>query len=232
MQGQRERTSEAILESEARLRELDARLASDAEVEYGQVSSELMQVRESLTKLQDRVDRLVVRAPVAGRLKDLKVRRPGAVIPPGMVVAEIVPQDQRLKVEARLSPRDVGHVRPGQQVAVKVESFAFSTYGAITGRLERIAASTTTDPDGALYYKAVIALDQDYVGSNPDRNMLQSGMTCRPHRDRRTLDPAAPHRAGARRTGERPARTLSGRSFAPERMRGLGSISPCVEERV
>jgi HlyD family type I secretion membrane fusion protein len=177
LQGQLERISEAIFESEARLRELDARLASDAEVEYGQVSSELMQVRESLTKLQDRVDRLVVRAPVAGRLKDLKVRSPGAVIPPGMVVAEIVPQDQRLKVEARLSPRDVGHVRPGQEVAVKVDSFAFSTYGAIIGHLERIAASTTTDPDGALYYKAVIALDRDYAGADPSRNLLQSGMT-------------------------------------------------------
>lgn len=60
---------------------------------------------------------------------------------------------------------------------MKVESFAFSTYGAITGRLERIAASTTTDPDGALYYKAVIALDRDYAGTDPGRNLLQSGMT-------------------------------------------------------
>jgi HlyD family secretion protein/adhesin transport system membrane fusion protein len=136
-----------------------------------------MQVRETLTKLQDRADRLVVRAPVAGRLKDLKVRSPGAVVPPGMVVAEIVPQDQLLKVDARISPRDVGHIRPGQTVAVKVESYSFSTYGAIGGRVERIAASTTTDPDGALYYKAVIALDQGYAGMESGRNLLQSGMT-------------------------------------------------------
>jgi HlyD family secretion protein/adhesin transport system membrane fusion protein len=94
-----------------------------------------------------------------------------------MLVAEIVPQDQHLLVEARLSPRDVGHAKPGQAVSVKVETYSYSTYGAIPGRLARIAASTTADSEGALYYKAVIALDRDFVGSEPDTHPLRAGMT-------------------------------------------------------
>src|SRR5215212_6868938 len=121
--GQSQRAGEAALEAEARLRELDARLASEAELEIGQVSAELTQVRQSLAKLEDRAERLIVRAPVAGRIKDLKAKTPGIVVAPGMLVAEIVPQDQRLLVEARLSPRDVGHAKPGQPVSVKVETY-------------------------------------------------------------------------------------------------------------
>jgi membrane fusion protein, adhesin transport system len=177
LEGQLERAAEAILEAEARLRELDARLANEAELEIGRISAELLEVRESLAKLRDRATRLVVKAPIAGRVKDLKASSAGSVVSPGSVVAEIVPQDQPLRVEARISPRDIGHVRPGQQVAVKVESFSFSTYGAIPGRLERIAASTSADPDGMLYYKSVILLDRAYVGAEPHTRRLTSGMT-------------------------------------------------------
>lgn len=175
--GQSKRSDEAVLESEARLRELDARLASEAELEIGQVSAELLQVKETLSKLQDRAERLVLRAPIAGRVKDLKARTVGSVVAPGMVVAEIVPQEQRLLVEARLSPRDIGHAKVGQPVSVKVESYAFSTYGAVPGRLDRIAASTTADADGAVYYKAVIELERGYAGYEPNVHALRSGMT-------------------------------------------------------
>lgn len=175
--GQSQRNAEAVLESEARLAELNARLISEAEVEMGQVSADLAQVREAMTKLGDRAERLVVRAPVSGRVKDLKVRTSGSVVAPGMILAEIVPQDQRLLVEARLSARDVGHAKPGQAASVKIESYSYSIYGAVPGRLARVAASTTTDPDGNVYYKTIIELDRSHVGFEPDIRALRAGMT-------------------------------------------------------
>jgi HlyD family secretion protein/adhesin transport system membrane fusion protein len=177
LDGQLQRTTEAVLEAEARLRELDARLASEAELEIGRVSAELLEVREAMAKLRDRAERLVVRAPTAGRVKDLKAAGAGSIVTPGMTVAEIVPQDQPLRVEAKISPRDVGDVRLGQPVEVKVESFAFSSYGAVPGRLEQLAASTTADADGALYYRSVIRLDRDHVGADPSARRLKAGMT-------------------------------------------------------
>lgn len=177
LEGQLQRSAEAILEAEARLRELDARLANEAELEMGRISAELLEVRETMAKLEDRAERLIVRAPVAGRVKDLKAPGPGTVLPPGMIVAEVVPQDRRLQVEVRISPRDIGHVRPGQPVEVKVESFAFSTYGAVPGRLERVAASTSSDGDGTPYYRSVVRLDRDYVEAKSGTRPLRAGMT-------------------------------------------------------
>ncbi len=171
------RAREAIGEAEQRLVELDTRLSADAMRELGAVTSELRQVEEARVRLDDRVARTQVTAPVRGVVKELRVRTEGGVIPPGGVLLDIVPIGRELQVEARLQPSDIGQVRIGQNVAVKVSTYDYARFGSVPGKLTHLSASTLIDPQGRPYYKAIVALEKDHVGDDPKRNLVLPGMT-------------------------------------------------------
>lgn len=130
-----------------------------------------------MAKLEDRANRLEIRAPVRGIVKGLQAHTIGGVIAPGALVLEIVPMDEELVVEARVATTHVGHVEVGQPVTVKVLTYDFARYGGIPGRLRSVSASTFVAEDETPYYKAVIALDRNYVGGDPNRNLVLPGMT-------------------------------------------------------
>lgn len=171
------RAREAVAEAEQRLIELDTRLSVDAMRELGSVTSDLRQIEEARVKLEDRVARTTITSPVRGIIKDLRAYAAGAVVPPGGNIAEIVPVGRELIVEARISPADVGQLRPGQPVAVKVSTYDFAQFGSVPGSLLSVSASTFHGPQIAPFYKALVRLDQAYVGSDPARNQLRPGMT-------------------------------------------------------
>ncbi len=176
--GQIATVREESAEIETRLVDIDASLRQEALQELGEASAELAQVEESLRRSEDRFRRLDVTAPVRGYVQDLRVNTVGAVLPAGGVLMEIVPVDQVLLVEAKISTRDVGHVRVGQPVAIKVTSYDFARYGAIDGTLQSVSATTLVDEqDGHPYYKATVELSQPHVGNTPGLNPVLPGMT-------------------------------------------------------
>ena len=167
----------AIAEVTSRLAELETRLRNDALAEMGALTVELAQVDEAKAKLEDRLARLEVHAPVRGIVKGLGVNTVGGVIAPGQAILEIVPVEAELVVESRLSTRDIGHVEVGQPVTVKITTYDFGRYGSIPGRLQSISASTFEEEGEEPYYKAVIALERNHVGADPLRNLVLAGMT-------------------------------------------------------
>jgi HlyD family secretion protein/adhesin transport system membrane fusion protein len=172
------RAEQELAEARVRLAEHDARVSSDAMNERGKVLGELAQVRENLLKLEDRVRRLEIRAPIRGYVKGLRINAAHAVITAdGKPLMEIVPDDSRLLVEARISTRDIGHIRIGQRVKVRVDTYDFARYGAIPGKLEGLSAATFLDKDGRPYYRATIALARAYVGLPSSRLEVSHGMT-------------------------------------------------------
>ena len=170
------RAKGALAESRNEIFELEAQLGAKAVTEMGEVSGELAQVREALRKLEDRADRLEIRAPVRGIVKGLATRTIGAVVPPGETVMEIVPFDDTLVAEVRIQPRDVGHLTVGQPAQVKVTTYDVARYGVVEGTLARISASTFRDEDGEPYYKGVIELSKAHVGETPGLNPILPGM--------------------------------------------------------
>ncbi len=171
------RALQSIAEAEGRLAQIDAELRNDAVTQMGLVSAELAQLRQTVTRLHDRVRRLEITSPVRGVVKGLTVNTVGGVIPTGGVIAEIVPVDNDLIVEAQFSPSDVGHLEIGQTASVKVQAFDFARYGAVEGVLEQLSATTFKENDGTIYYKGIIRLSQSHVGDNPIENMILPGMT-------------------------------------------------------
>ncbi|MBF0358541.1 MAG: HlyD family type I secretion periplasmic adaptor subunit [Magnetococcales bacterium] len=146
--------------------------------ELGIVTAELSQVSEGIARLEDRVARLEIFSPVWGIIKDLKPSTIGGVIAPGSVLTEIIPLDATRRVETMISTKDIGHVRVGQGVTVKVSTFDFARYGGIEGVLETISANTFDDPSGGEpFYKGLVRLEKSYIGNDPKSNHILPGMS-------------------------------------------------------
>lgn len=151
-------------------------LRRDALAEIGTVSAELAEVTELQARLKAKVDRLVVRAPVRGYVQDMKVQTVGQVVQPGGLMMQIVPDAVPLEAVVRIAPKDIGYVKVGQPVNLRVSSFDYSRFGFAQGTLKRVTATSVVGEDGRPYFRGWVQLPHPYVGHNGSRYMLQPGM--------------------------------------------------------
>ncbi|MEL6977260.1 MAG: HlyD family type I secretion periplasmic adaptor subunit [Pseudomonadota bacterium] len=132
------------------------------------------------TALQERASaqqrRTTVASPIDGVVKTLAVNTIGGVVGAGEPIAEIVPVDERLVVEARVAPQDVGQVHEGQRVQVKVSAYDFLIYGALDGVVETVSADATQASDGAYFFKVTVGLEVDHLRHRGERRPLTAGM--------------------------------------------------------
>ena len=185
---QMQQTRQAIAEAENKVTELGTHLRNDALNEMGNITGEIAEVKESISKLQDRVNRLEIKAPVTGVVKGLKTNTLKGVIQPGEEIMQVVPENA-MEIEAKVNPKDVGNIQIGQPVTIKVSAYDYSRFGSIDGKLKSISASTFMDEDKKPYYKAYISINQLYVGNNPKLNKIAVGMTVQAdiHTGKKTL---------------------------------------------
>ncbi|MBP2300650.1 HlyD family type I secretion periplasmic adaptor subunit [Azospirillum picis] len=170
-------TKDGIAETEARIRELDGRLRQEALDKQGSVTAELAELDKQLVAQSDRVDRLVSTAPVRGIVQELPVKNEGGVIVPGGMVAKIVPIDDELVADVRISPRDIGFVSPGLPVKVKVAAFDYARYGRLDGTLKSVSPTTFFDKDKNPYYQGRVTLAANHVGDGARNHLILPGMT-------------------------------------------------------
>ena len=175
--GQEVTARSALTEVENRLIDSRSALQKQTMDDLGVTINELAQVQESIGRLEDRVKRLEIVSPVRGIVKGLMVKNQGAVIQPGGQVCDVIPIDLDMKVDAKISTKDIGHLKVGQPVKVKVTTYDFARYGAVHGTLTKISASSFTDEKGVPFFKGVIELEHNYVGSTPGRFLIHPGMT-------------------------------------------------------
>jgi HlyD family secretion protein/adhesin transport system membrane fusion protein len=167
----------AVKEYKDRLASLDTKYRDEAWRQLEAVENDIAENAKVQDKMKSRVDRLEVTAPVRGLVKSLSVNTTGSVVAPGQTLMEIVPMDRPMVVDVRISPRHIGHLKLGQPVQVKISSFDYSRYGAIAGSLDYISPSTFQSDSGERYYKGRVKLSQNYVGTNPEKNVITPGMT-------------------------------------------------------
>ncbi len=168
-----------IAQYKTQLEALSARYREQDYKELESIQVQIQQMAQDIQLLRDKVLRMDVRSPIYGVVKGFSMNTIGGVVHPGASLMEIVPLGKSLVVEARILPQDIGYVRLGQDVRVRIGSYNFARYGAIDGYLEFISATTFLDERGQAYYRGRIALVQDYVGhdfKNP-HNMILPGMT-------------------------------------------------------
>ncbi len=163
-------------EFENRLKSLGASYNNNVNERLDAVLAEKIQNEELISKLQDRVSRLEIRAPADGIVKGFNMTTIGGIIRPGDTLLEIVPADTNLIVQVKIPPQHIAHLKIGQPVKVKLSTYDFSRYGLIEGTLDYVSASTFSGENGERYYQGRIKLSHQYVGNNPHYG-ISPGMT-------------------------------------------------------
>ena len=153
------RLQAAQSESESRVKEAIARFRADA-------SSELTQVREELEKSSheigtnvDRLNRNIVRSPVAGLINKLNITTIGAVVRPSEILLEITPSDQRIVIQTRSNPNDRANLRRGLPARVRIGAYDYATYGTFAGHVTEVSADTLIEEKGGRYYRVNVEVD-------------------------------------------------------------------------
>ena len=111
----------------------------------------------------DTLNRTTFRAPVRGVVKEISVTTQGGVIPQNGKLMTIVPLDEQLLIEARISPRDIAFIHPGQDALVKITAYDYSIYGGLKGKVTVISPDTIRDEvkQDQFYYRVYIRTDSD-----------------------------------------------------------------------
>lgn len=149
---------------ETRLEILDLRNAFRSEVvkELDGVQADIVDTAEQLTAAEDVVKRTEVLAPQSGKVVNLRIHTPGGVIAPGEPLLDIVPQDDTLVVEARISPLDIDVVRVGLPAQVMLTSYKSRHTLPLQGTVATVSADVFADErTGAPHYQARIAIDEE-----------------------------------------------------------------------
>ena len=171
------RLESSVDEIEQRLSELRFKFQSLARSEYNELLAERSRLSETLNGMQDRIRRTEVRSPLNGTIKELMLKTRNAVVKPGDPLLSIVPSEDRLLVEAKLAPADIGHLELGQKARMNVSAYDFSIYGGAEGSLLYISPSTFLNEQGEAYFLARFALDDPFLDAVNQRLPLMAGMT-------------------------------------------------------
>ncbi|MFN3663741.1 HlyD family efflux transporter periplasmic adaptor subunit [Yoonia sp.] len=128
---------------------------SNAQAEAEALTAELRGQR-------DQFDRLTLRSPVRGIVKDIAVSTVGGVVPPNGQLMTIVPLDDELLVEARVQPRDIAFIRPGMRATMKVTAYDSSVFGMLEGDVMSVSPDSIRDEADPqrLYYRVFVRSDR------------------------------------------------------------------------
>lgn len=149
------RAQAAIGEASRKIQETELSFRNEARKELSEVLARLSALTEGAVALADKVDKSQVKSPVRGRVQRLLANTVGGVVTPGKDIVEIVPLDDALVLEARVQPRDIAFIRPGQSATVKFTAYDFSVYGGLDAVVENISPDTVTDERGNNTYYVV-----------------------------------------------------------------------------
>ncbi|AUX85137.1 HlyD family type I secretion periplasmic adaptor subunit [Acinetobacter sp. ACNIH2] len=154
--------------------------AADANNELVRVESELAQAKENMAMRADPVDRSLIRAPLRGIVKNIKINTVGGVVQAGQDIMEIVPLNDKLLVEAYIRPQDVAFVHPGLGAIVKITAYDYALYGGLEGKVTLISPDTLRDktrpselnlnPDEA-YYRILVETNQNSLTDKNGKTM-------------------------------------------------------------
>lgn len=168
------RSEAAVAEAEGKLREVELTINNKWRNELSEVMGKLASLEEGSRGLADRIKYAEIRSPVRGTVQRLLVNTVGGVVQPGNQVLEIIPLDDQLLIEAKVAPKDIAFLRPGQPAIVKFTAYDFVVYGGLTGTLEHISADTITDERDNTFY--LVRVRTDRAGFDPALPIMP-GMT-------------------------------------------------------
>ncbi len=142
------RVSASISEATRKIQETELSFRNEARKELSETLGRLNSINEGAVALTDKVDKSSVKSPVRGRVQRLLANTVGGVVQAGRDILEIVPLDDVLVLEAKVQPKDIAFIHPGQAATVKFTAYDFSIYGGLDAVVDNISPDTQTDERG------------------------------------------------------------------------------------
>ena len=165
----------AVQEAEGKLRETELLASNKWRNELSDVLSKLASLSETSTGLADKIKYAEIRSPVRGTVQRLFTNTVGGVVQPGHEVIEMVPLDDQLLIEAKVSPKDIAFLHPGQEAIVKFTAYDFVVYGGLKGTVEHISPDTITDEKERTFY--IVRVRTERAGFDPSLPIMPGMMT-------------------------------------------------------
>ena len=153
----------------------------DTQAEFNDTEEELESMKQALVQTTRQLGQKTLNAPLKGIVKNVRVTTEGGVIRPGEDVMEIVPVEEDFIIEAKLSPTDIGFVHIDQDATVKIDSFDYTIYGNLEGKVVYISADTLDEQAAngeEPYYKVNVRTKGRRFTGMPDVDLqILPGMT-------------------------------------------------------
>lgn len=159
------RLRQQLSDTALKITDLKTRYYVDAREQLSKANADVSSLVEVVKGRSDSVNRLTIKSPVPGIVKNIKVTTLGGVIPPNGEMMQIVPTDDNLLIEARISPRDIAFIHPGQKALVKITAYDYAIYGGLNGEVETISPDTIQDeakPE-IYYYRVYIRTHHSFL---------------------------------------------------------------------
>ncbi len=183
LEGERGRLTAEIAKMEGGISETELRIAQ-AEKEFTQqvvdemqrVQASLAEQRETFKAQADTLDRIQIRAPQSGIVHALVANTEGGVITPASTIAQIIPEGDKLQVEARIEPRDIDKVRPGLPAVINFPAFNARTTPRLDGSVIKVSAAELMSENGTPYFTAQIEISANELAKIGKGHRLLPGM--------------------------------------------------------
>jgi HlyD family secretion protein len=170
------KAQQAIGETRLEMIDLRNRRAEEVVGELRDVREKIADLEEQMRAAEDVLQRQDIVAPVGGSVVNLKTVTPGGVVAPGDALMEIVPEEDKLTIQAQIRPTDIDTVHPGLPAKVRLTAFKAWVTPMLDGELAYVSADSLSDSEtGAPYYDARIEVDRREVG-RLDQGHLYPGM--------------------------------------------------------
>ena len=171
------RAAQRLVETDLKMKSVQNDYVKAASDQLKATTARMTEIEQELRKSVDAAGRQVVTAPATGEVIDLKVTSPGAVIRPGDPIAEIVPGDDNLVIEAHLRPEEISHVYIDQPARIRFTAFKYRNTALVTGKVTYISGDRLVERASNLpYYSVTIVPDQESLQASAGDIKVQAGM--------------------------------------------------------
>lgn len=175
------RSERALNDAEAQLINRKNKYFQDTRTELAKVEDDINQNEQVWAQRNQQLTDSVIKTPVDGIVKNVKVTTQGGVMRAGDELMQIVPLDDKLIVETKVTPSEIAHVKPGLPAAIRFDAFDYTVFGAVSGEVTYVSADTIkeeTKTGEQTYYRVHVAILGNSVQSRTGKKLdILPGMT-------------------------------------------------------
>ncbi|MBU0969112.1 MAG: HlyD family type I secretion periplasmic adaptor subunit [Proteobacteria bacterium] len=166
----------ALTETQEKLKETIHKFKEETTEKLKDSTQELKEFSVRVKKFEDSLERTIIRSPINGVVKKLYLVTRGGVVKPGDTIADIVPSEERLLIEAHLNISDIGYITKDQMVYLQLPNKDANKFKKLEGRVLNISPDTFTDPQGRTFYNILIESEKSYFQAGDQKYRLYPGM--------------------------------------------------------